>query len=112
MESAKDIVEALRCTSSTDSACKKWDCPYYSRVPKEQQREFFRNSKVNPKKISDEFWDDCDVDRISADAADLIEELAGMKELSQVNPLSRDDLVKFEQAMSKSPCLGRIYAEV
>lgn len=40
MESAKDIVEALRCSSSTDAACKKTDCPYYSQVPKEQRREF------------------------------------------------------------------------
>lgn len=46
------------------------------------------------------------------DAAELIEELAGIKELVQVNPLSRDDLVKLEQAMSKSPCLDRIYAEI
>lgn len=112
MESAKDIVEALRCSSSTDAACKKADCPYYSRVPKEQRREFCRSAKVNPKKISDEFWDDCDCERIAMDAAELIEELAGMKELVRVNPLSRDDLVKLEQAMSKSPCIDRIYAEV
>lgn len=50
MESAKDIVEALRCSSSTDAACKKIDCPYYSQVPKEQRREFCKSAKVNPKK--------------------------------------------------------------
>lgn len=88
MEDAKAIIDALRCSSSTDAGCRKRECPYYSRTPKEQQREFFRNSKVDPKRISDAFWDDCDVDRISKDAAELIEELTGMKEPSSVRVIS------------------------
>ena len=82
------------------------------RYPRSSAGNFSKSAKVNPKKISDEFWDDCDCERIDMDAAELIEELAGIKELVQVNPLSRDDLVKLEQAMSKSPCLDRIYAEI
>lgn len=111
MATAKEIVEALRCSSSTDAACKKRGCPYYSRVPRDQQKKFFEHSKVNPKKISDEFWDDCDVDRISMDAAELIEELAGILETRPML-LSCDDLVKMEQVMQKSSCIDRIYAEI
>lgn len=111
IESAKEIVEALRCSSSTDAACKKADCPYYSRVPKEQRREFCRSAKVNPKKISDEFWDDCDCERIAMDAAEMIEELAGILETRPML-LSCDDLVKMEQVMQKSSCIDRIYSEV
>lgn len=88
MATAKEIVEALRCSSSTDAACKKRGCPYYSQASRDQQKEFFEHSKVNPKKIPDDFWDECDVDRISMDAAELIEELTGMKEPSTVTIIS------------------------
>lgn len=87
MATAKEIVEALRCYSVKD-ACKKLDCPYYSRASEEQQREFCRVAKVNPQKVSDKFWDYCDAKRIFMDAADLIEELTGMKEPPAVTIIS------------------------
>ena len=45
------------------------------------------------------------------DAAELIEELAGILGTRPML-LSCDDLVKMEQVMQKSSCIDRIYSEV
>lgn len=55
--------------------------PLLFRVPEEQQREFCKRARVRPEKVHDEFWDECDADRILTDAADMIEELTGVDEI-------------------------------
>lgn len=104
MASVDEIVLALRCTASAESVCRKWECPYYSRMSKQQQREYCRKVRLNPDKVTDEFWDDCDADQICLDAADLIEGLTRTI-VTQPADLSFDDIAALENALSKGPVL-------
>lgn len=63
---AEEIVKALRCTSTVhdhEANCEK--CPYFHKEKPE----------VGCEDLPDEFWCQCDCDKIAQDAADLIEEM-------------------------------------
>lgn len=61
----KQIIDALRCSSTEGNVCRR-DCPYYvvETVPPELAA-----------KIGESEWDKCDCDRIGMDAAARLEEL-------------------------------------
>ena len=64
---AKEIVQALRCTSTPgDHASNCEQCPYWK---KEQL-----NGRLK-EKLGTDTWTSCDVDKVGMDAADLIERL-------------------------------------
>lgn len=109
MASNEEIVFALRCTASAESVCRKWDCPYYSRISPQKQREYCRKVRLNPDKVKDEFWDDCDADQICLDAADLIEGLTRTI-VMQPADLSSDDIAALENALSKFPVCSKIHS--
>lgn len=71
MKTPEEIVKALRCTSTAGNTCRKDACPYFYRT----DRDEFGNVYPRP----DDWFDSCDVDRISLDAADLIEQLLAQK---------------------------------
>lgn len=81
MTDAKRIIKALRCSAADQPDCDRYECPYFFRVPEDQQREFFKLSIVRTEELPDEYWDDCDADRILTDAADLIKQLTGVNEI-------------------------------
>lgn len=109
MASNEEIVLALRCTASAESVCRKGDCPYYSRMSPQKQREYCRKVRLNPDKVKDEFWDDCDADQICLDAADLIEGLTRTV-VTQSADLSFDDIAALEKFLSNSPVFSKIHS--
>ena len=67
MIDAKEIVQALRCTSTTgDHQVNCEQCPYWK---KEQL-----NGRLK-EKLGTDTWASCDIDKVGLDAADLIERL-------------------------------------
>lgn len=109
MASNEEIVFALRCTASVGSVCRKGDCPYYSRMSLQKQREYCRKVKLNSDKVTDEFWDDCDADQICLDAADLIEGLTRTV-VMQPADLSSDDIAILDKILSKGPVIREIHS--
>lgn len=81
MNKPNEIVYALRCISSVDNhECKKNECPYFIAEPEETIRKF---REEHPEADApDDFFEGCDYDAISQDAADCIEGF--YKELEQL----------------------------
>ena len=63
---ARDIVRALRCTSTAGDVCVGNTCPYWF----EEKVE----GKIS-ELIGDDVWSSCDTDRVVMDAAEMIEAL-------------------------------------
>ena len=73
----KEIIHALRCSSSTGVAKCKKNCPYFRRASEEEINEFLTRHDLKREDFGDDFWDGCNCDKIAMDAADLIEKLTG-----------------------------------
>lgn len=92
---SKDIIAALRCTSTPGGPtgnCEK--CPYWK---KEQL-----SGKLKERLGTDE-WTGCDVDKIGLDAADLIERLraenAALREGASLGKLKRSQKQAYEKSI-------------
>ena len=71
MENAKEIIRALRCISDTEYRKKKEceECPY--RVLEEVKPS--NNVPYDAWIDGKQYWESCDYDRISTEAADVLE---------------------------------------
>ena len=88
----KEIVQALRCTSTPGnhtSNCEQ--CPYWK---KEQL-----NGRLK-EKLGTDTWTSCDIDKVCLDAADLIERLTAENAKAEAE---RDALI--EQIKARRSCL-------
>ena len=70
----RELIKALRCSSSVrQHRCNK-DCPYFTVATEEKRMKFLENYASCGSTFPDDFWESCDVDKMAMDAADMLED--------------------------------------
>lgn len=75
-KNVKELIEAMRCSLKTDNhKCKREKCPYFYVVPKDdpERQKFEKENQEFAAIAREEFWEQCDFDRMTLDAIEILE---------------------------------------